>query len=97
MNKGGRRLNEYTVGVTKNWEHIPDSHECKDCYRNKTQCNFYVRRSNNDSGWFVARRCNQCVSVHAKGIEVQKGYNKLDVRKARRNAFLDKFKEMVWK
>ena len=96
-NKGGRKLGEYKVGSTKNHDKIPSSHECKDCFRRKDTTNFYVRRSNNDSGWFVARRCNQCVSVHAKGIEVQKGYNKLDVRKARRNAFRERFKEMIWK
>jgi len=96
MNKGGRRLNEYTVGVTKNWEHIPDSHECKDCYRNKTQVNFYVRESNNASGWYTAVRCNQCVSLHSRGVEGTKEYNRPEVRCERQRLFIKKFKEMIW-
>ena len=96
-NKGGRKLNEYTVGETKHYNMIPSSHLCIDCNRGPLQVNFYVRPSNNEYGWFIAKRCNQCVSLHARGAKTIKDYNRINARHERRILFIKKFKEYTWK
>jgi len=91
------KINRCIVGSTRYHAMIPLDHKCVDCNRGPTQVNFYVRPSNNEYGWFIAKRCNQCVSLHARGAKTIKDYNRINARHERRILFIKKFKEYTWK
>ena len=95
----GRVLGGYIVGVTSNWEHIPEHHKCENCFSNKHQVNFSVYEKKNKDGWNVAKNCNPCKSLINTERRLRNHINldlvKVAVRKKRRVTFLLKFLEFT--